>query len=99
MEVFARVVELGGFSAAARALRMTPSAISKLFGRLETRLSARLVNRSTRTLQLTPAGRLFYDRSIRLLAHLDYCDRSVSKATVPSGKNTVSPNIPVGLLL
>ena len=37
MEVFARVVELGGFSAAARALRMTPSAISKLVGRLETR--------------------------------------------------------------
>ena len=62
MEVFARVVELGGFSAAARALRMTPSAISKLVGRLETRLGARLINRSTRALQLTPEGRLFYDR-------------------------------------
>src|SRR5258708_22317940 len=68
MEVFARVFELGGFSAAARALRMTPSAISKLVGRLETRLGARLVNRSTRGLQFTPEGRLFYDRSIRLLA-------------------------------
>jgi hypothetical protein len=44
---FARVFELGGFSAAARELRMTPSAISKLVGRLETRLGARLVNRST----------------------------------------------------
>ena len=41
MEVFARVVELGGFSAAARALRMTPSAVSKLVARLEARLGAR----------------------------------------------------------
>src|SRR5258708_9676896 len=94
MEVFARVVELGGFSAAARALRMTPSAISKLVGRLETRLSARLVNRSTRTLQLTPEGRLFYDRSIRLLADLDEVERSVAKAKVPSGKSRVSTKLP-----
>jgi DNA-binding transcriptional LysR family regulator len=56
MEVFARVFELGGFSAAARELRMTPSAISKLVGRLETRLGARLVNRSTKGLQFTPEG-------------------------------------------
>jgi DNA-binding transcriptional LysR family regulator len=63
MEVFARVFELGGFSAAARALRLTPSAISKLVGRLEARLGARLVNRSTRGLQFTPEGRLFYDRA------------------------------------
>src|SRR5260370_13825303 len=99
MEVFARVVELGGFSAAARALRMTPSAISKLVGRLETRLSARLVNRSTRTLQCTPEGRLLYDRSVRLLADLDEVERSVAEAEVPSGKIRVSANIPVGRLL
>ena len=48
MEVFVRVVELGGFSAAARACRMTPSAVSKLVARLEGRLGARLLNRSTR---------------------------------------------------
>src|ERR1700736_5836839 len=68
MDVFARVFELGGFSAAARELRMTPSAISKLVGRLETRLGARLVNRSTRGRQFTAEGRSFYDRSVRLLA-------------------------------
>ena len=39
MEIFARVFELGGFSAAARELRMTPSAVSKLVWRLETRLA------------------------------------------------------------
>jgi DNA-binding transcriptional LysR family regulator len=50
MEVFARVVALGGFTAAARDLGMTPSAVSKLVARLEARLGARLVNRSTRKL-------------------------------------------------
>jgi len=54
MEVFVRVVELGGFSAAARAFRMTPSAVSKLVGRLEARLAVRLLARSTRQVQLTP---------------------------------------------
>jgi DNA-binding transcriptional LysR family regulator len=96
MEVFARVFELGGFSAAARALRLTPSAISKLVGRLETRLGARLVNRSTRGLQFTPEGRLFYDRSIRLLADMDEVERSVAEAQVPRGKIRVSANVPVG---
>lgn len=96
MEVFARVVELGGFSAAARALRMTPSSISKLVGRLEARLGARLVNRSTRKLQFTPEGLLFYDRSVRLLAEMDEVERSVAEAEVPSGKIRVSVNIPVG---
>jgi DNA-binding transcriptional LysR family regulator len=96
MEVFARVFELGGFSAAARALRMTPSAISKLVGRLETRLGARLVNRSTRGLQFTREGQLFYERSIRLLANMDEVERSVAEARVPSGKIRVSANVPVG---
>ena len=96
MEVFARVFELGGFSAAARALRMTPSAISKLVGRLETRLGARLVNRSTRALEFTPEGRLFYERSMRLLADMDEVERSVAEAEVPKGKIRVSANIPVG---
>ena len=96
MEVFVRVFELGGFSAAARALRMTPSAISKLIGRLETRLGARLVNRSTRKLQFTPEGQMFYDRSIRLLADMDEVERSVAEAHAPRGKIRVSANVPVG---
>jgi DNA-binding transcriptional LysR family regulator len=96
MEVFARVFELGGFSAAARALGMTPSAISKLVGRLEARLGARLVNRSTRTLQFTPEGRLFYDQSIRLLADIDEVEQSVAETEVPKGRIRVSVNVPVG---
>ncbi|MES2530972.1 MAG: LysR family transcriptional regulator, partial [Pseudomonadota bacterium] len=47
MEAFVQVVERDGFSAAARALGMTPSAVSKLVGRLEARLGVQLVHRST----------------------------------------------------
>ncbi|WP_349362344.1 LysR family transcriptional regulator [Roseomonas sp. E05] len=61
MEVFLQVVRLGGFSPAARAFRMTPSAVSKLVARLEARLGARLVKRSTRRLQLTAEGCTFYE--------------------------------------
>src|SRR5690606_14942561 len=77
MEVFVRVVELGGFSHAARALQMTPSAVSKLIARLEARLGARLLNRSTRQLQLTPEGCAFYERATRILADLEDAERAV----------------------
>lgn len=86
MEVFVRVVELGGFTAAARAYRMTPSAVSKLIARLETRLGARLVNRSTRKLQLTPEGSAFYERSTRILADLDEAERGASTGERPTGR-------------
>src|SRR5260370_29669190 len=66
MEMFVRVVEHGAFSAAARSLRMTPSALSKLVARLERRLGVRLVNRSTRKLQLTPEGATFYERCVKV---------------------------------
>src|SRR6267378_1413078 len=71
MEVFVRVVDLGGFTAAAREFRLTPSGVSKLVSRLEGRLSARLINRSTRRLQLTPEGQAFYDRAVRVLSDID----------------------------
>lgn len=85
MEVFVRVVERGGFSSAARASRMTPSAVSKLIGRLETRLGARLVNRSTRKLQLTPEGAAFYEQATRILADLDEAELGVAIGEQPSG--------------
>src|SRR6478736_6285362 len=96
MEVFARVVELGGFSAAARAYRMTPSAISKLVARLETRLGARLVNRSTRKLQLTPEGCAFYERSGRVLADLLEAERSASAGERPIGRIRLNTNASFG---
>ena len=86
MEVFVRIVELGGFSPAARAFRMTPSAVSKLVARLEARLGVRLVNRSTRKLQLTSEGSTFYERSSRILADLEEAERTAASGDRPVGR-------------
>ena len=97
MEVFARVVELGGFSSAARAFRMTPSAVSKLVARLEARLGARLINRSTRRLQLTPEGEAFHQRCLRILADIDEAEREAAEGAAPRGRVRVNANVPFGL--
>ena len=96
MEVFVRVIEQGGFSAAARTCNMTPSAVSKLVSRLEQRLGARLINRSTRQLQLTPEGCVFYERSIRVLADLDEAERCASVHSTPRGRVRINANVPFG---
>ena len=97
MEVFVRAVELGGFSPAARALRMTPSAVSKLMARLERRLGARLINRSTRKLLLTAEGAAFLERARGVLADLDEAERAVAAGAVPRGLVRVNCNVPFGL--
>ena len=97
MEVFVRAVELGGFSPAARALRMTPSAVSKLVARLERRLGARLINRSTRKLLLTAEGQAFLERAHRVLADLDEAERAVTAGAVPRGLVRVNCYVPFGL--
>lgn len=70
MAAFVRVIELGGFSAASRDLGLTPSALSKLVSRLEARLGVRLINRSTRALNLTAEGEIYFVRSQRILADM-----------------------------
>lgn len=90
MEVFVQVVKLGGFSPAARATRMTPSAVSKLIARLEARLGARLLNRSTRQLQLTPEGCAFYERAARILADLEDAERIASVGEEAVGRVRVN---------
>jgi DNA-binding transcriptional LysR family regulator len=97
MEVFARVVTLGGFSPAARALRMTPSAVSKLVSRMEARLGARLINRSTRKLTLTAEGELFHERALRVLADLDEAESAVAASQTPRGRVRINSNVPFGL--
>ncbi|CAN7340842.1 LysR family transcriptional regulator [Caulobacter sp. LjRoot300] len=97
MEVFARAVELGGFSPAARALRMTPSAVSKLVSRMEARLGARLINRSTRKLTLTAEGELFHERALRVLADLDEAESAVAASQAPRGRVRINSSVPFGL--
>jgi DNA-binding transcriptional LysR family regulator len=97
MEVFARVVELGGFSAAARTFRMTPSAVSKLVARLEARLGVRLINRSTRKLQLTPEGTTYYDRVVRILDDINGAEREAAIGAAPQGRLRINTSVPFGL--
>jgi DNA-binding transcriptional LysR family regulator len=96
IEVFVRVVEAGSFSAAARSLRMTPSAVSKLIARLEMRLGARLISRSTRKLQLTPEGTAFYDNGMRILADMDAAEREAAAGAAPRGRLRVNSYVPFG---
>ncbi len=96
MEIFVRAVELGGFTAAAHACHMTPSAVSKLVARLETRLGTRLVNRSTRKLQLTPEGCAFYERSISILADIAEAERYASAGEQAAGPIRINTSASFG---
>lgn len=96
LEVFVEVVEQGGLSAAARALGMSPSSVSKLIGRMETRLAGRLLHRSTRRLALTAEGAAFYEHAVRLLADLAEAEQAVSAGAAVRGRVRVNCNVAVG---
>jgi DNA-binding transcriptional LysR family regulator len=104
MEVFARVVQEGGFSAAARSLDITPSAVSKLIARLEARLGTRLLLRTTRALTLTEEGEAYHHAALKILQDLNDADQEASggavrgrlrvNATIPFGTMFVAPAMP-----
>ena len=73
---FVRVVENGGFTAAARHLNLSTTMVSHHVQELEDRLGARLLNRTTRRVSLTELGREYYERSFHILADLDEADRT-----------------------
>lgn len=86
LTVFGRVVECGGFSAAARRLNMSVTMVSNHIKALEDRLGARLLNRTTRKVSLTEIGRAYYDRSTQILADLEAADQiATALHTTPRG--------------
>ena len=91
MEAFVAVVEAGGFTAAGRRLRLTPSAVSKQVARLEERLGVALLLRTTRGVQPSESGALYFERARSLLAELERLDRDVTHlGDAPSGLVRVS---------
>src|ERR1700678_1153271 len=76
LTAFVRVVENGGFTAAARHLNLSTTMVSNHVHELEDRLGARLLNRTTRKVSLTEIGRQYYERSLHILAELDEADRA-----------------------
>ena len=98
MRAFVRSVELGGFSAAARDLDLTPSALSKLVTRLEDRLGVRLMNRTTRKLALTAEGDAYFTSAKRILIEIEEAEEQVTRfSNSPKGLLRVNTGVAFGL--
>ncbi len=76
--VFTRVVQAGSFTAAAKALGMPKSTVSRKVADLEERLDARLLQRTTRKLSLTDAGRAYFDYGQRIVTEIEEAELAVS---------------------
>ncbi len=99
MKAFARVVESGGFAAAARGMGLSRSAVSKAVISLETYLGAQLLRRSTRQVTPTETGLAFYDRCVRILADLDEAVSAVSELQErPKGRLRVNAAMSFGTM-
>lgn len=93
--VFARVVEAGSFTAAARLLGMPKTTVSRRIAALEREVGVRLVQRTTRSLNLTDAGRLYYEQSSQALRAIEDANLQLAEARAePSG--TIRISAPVG---
>ncbi|WP_437319612.1 LysR family transcriptional regulator [Sorangium sp. So ce385] len=95
LEVFLRVAQTGAFSAAARSLDLTPSAVSKLIARLEARLGARLFVRTTRSVKLTEEGEAYQRAGQRIIAELNEAELAAASGAV-RGRLRVTASIPFG---
>ncbi len=99
MAVFARVVDDGGFSAAARRLGLSKSAVSKQVAALEDRLGARLLNRTTRRMSLTEAGTALVERCRRVLAEAEAAQDAIGLLqAAPTGVLRVNAPMTFGTL-
>lgn len=87
MQAFARVVEAGSFTKAAETLHMSKTTVTQLVQQLEARLRVKLLNRTTRKVNVTADGAAYYLRVVKLLAELDDAETSLpGVAAVPSGR-------------
>jgi len=84
--IFVGVINAGSFTAAARAMGHSTSYVSKEITRLEKRLNSRLLNRTTRTISLTDAGRAYYERCSQIIIDAENAERSIHQLQeTPSG--------------
>jgi DNA-binding transcriptional LysR family regulator len=88
LTAFVRVVDSGGFSAASRRLNMSTTMVSNHVQALEDRLGARLLNRTTRKVNLTEVGKAYYDRATQILADLEQAD-DIASATQSTPRGTL----------
>jgi DNA-binding transcriptional LysR family regulator len=99
MKVFVRVAQRGGFATAGRDLRMSPAAVTKHVAAIESRVGARLLDRTTRSVGLTEAGRVYLDHCLECLQAVEDAEASVSELSKePKGLLRVSAPVDFGNL-
>ncbi|CAN7734456.1 LysR substrate-binding domain-containing protein [Neorhizobium sp. LjRoot104] len=95
---FARAGSLGSYTAAARSLSVSPSAVSKSIQRLEKQLGVSLFARTTRSLTLTAEGRDLHERALKLLHDAEEIEQAAKAArTEPAGTLRIAASLPIGL--
>ncbi|SDH55811.1 DNA-binding transcriptional regulator, LysR family [Pseudomonas flavescens] len=100
MRAFSRVVEAGSFTKAADTLHMSKASVTQLVQQLEARLRVRLLNRTTRRVNVTADGAAYYERVVRLLADMDDAETSLSNATsMPRGRLRVDVPSPFARMI
>jgi DNA-binding transcriptional LysR family regulator len=100
MQAFARVVEAGSFTKAAETLKISKTTVTQLVQQLEARLRVKLLNRTTRKLNLTADGAVYYERVVRLLAEIDDAETSLSSASAaPRGRLRVDVPSPFARMI
>lgn len=99
MRVFVRVAESGGFAGAARALHMSPPAVTRAVAALEAAIGTRLLTRTTRTVRLTEAGARYLEDCRCILAEIEEAEAAAAgAAATPSGTLTVTAPVQFGRL-
>ncbi|MBC3952429.1 LysR family transcriptional regulator [Pseudomonas folii] len=100
MLAFARVVEAGSFTRAADTLHMSKTTVTQLVQQLEAKLRVKLLNRTTRKVNVTADGAVYYERVVRLLADLDDAETSLSSAaSLPRGRLRVDVPSPLARMI
>lgn len=98
LETFRRVVERGGFAAAAASMSASKATVSKRIAELEAHLGVRLLNRTTRRLSLTEAGRDFHADAVRILEDMAAAEAAMSAAQAePRGLLRVNAPLSFGV--
>lgn len=100
MVAFARVVETRSFTQAAQTLHMSKTTVTQLVQQLEARLRVRLLNRTTRKVNVTAEGAAYYERVVRLLGDLDDAETSLTSASsAPQGRLRVDVPSPLARMV